>query len=206
MAEAPAEPEPEEPDGEAAEGEAPLANSWVVWAQREPAEKVAEFQKLGDFSTVEQFWAAWRWIPPPSEVFTMPAQRPPRTPVVAICLFKEGVEPRSDHKSNAKGGKWSSLQITRRGERLGLGPPTNILEDGVATLTPLRAPAACRLCSGDCARVCCGCVLSWWTTCGTTWCTAVWGRQSIRSVAPPPLQTLLFHMALLRVTRSLGRV
>lgn len=132
-----------------------LANSWVVWAQREPAEKVDEFQRLGEFSTVEQFWAAWRWIPPPSEVFTMPAQRSPRTPVVAICLFKQGVEPRSDHKSNAKGGKWSSLQITRRGERVGLGPPANNLEDGVtrSQLTLSFDTAVVIVCRCVCASV-----------------------------------------------------
>jgi hypothetical protein len=111
----------------------PLANAWVLYAQREVTaqDKGDEFQRIGDFKTVEEFWSAWRWVPPPSEVFAMPAQRAPRPPVVSLCLFKEGVEPRQDHMSNARGGKWSSLQIARRGDRLGLGPPTNTLEDGV---------------------------------------------------------------------------
>ena len=61
----------------------------------------------------------------------MPLHRS-RAPVVALCLFKEGVEPRAKHKTNARGGKWSSLQIARRGERVGLGgPPANHLETGL---------------------------------------------------------------------------
>ena len=123
-------------DGQMAE--TALENSWAVWIQRSKGTgKDEEFQKVGEFSTAESFWAAWRWIPAPSQVFSTSAQRPGRKRIVALCLFKDGIEPRSDHRQNIKGGKWSSLQIARRGDRLGcLGSQANILEDGVKHMMP----------------------------------------------------------------------
>jgi hypothetical protein len=140
------EPEPEpEPEPELEVEKLPrvipadharLAHTWVVWAQKAPlpTEKRGQAVEVGDFATVEEFWTTWRWVPPPSEAFNQlarPAARERPPTVVALALFKDGVEPKRKHKANERGGMWSSIQIQRRGDRVGLGPPPDSLENGL---------------------------------------------------------------------------
>ena len=134
------EPEPEpEPEVEKLPRVIPedhhrLAHTWVVWAQKAPlpTEKRGEAVPIGDFATVEEFWTTWKWVPPPSDAFNQharPARR--RVPVVALAMFKDDIEPKRKHKANEKGGMWASIQIQRRGEHNGLGPPPDVLENGL---------------------------------------------------------------------------
>lgn len=68
------------------------------------------YEKLGDVSTVEQFWRFFEHIPPPSHVFaTMNASRVYRPKVdgrvlEAIGLFKTGPRPEWEDPLNLKGG------------------------------------------------------------------------------------------------------
>ena len=112
-----------------------LAHTWVVWAQKAPLpnEKRGQLVEVGDFATVQEFWSTWRWVPLPSTAFNQPVRtaRDRLPTVIALAMFKDGVEPKRKHKANEHGGMWSSIQIQRRGDRVGLGPPPDALENGL---------------------------------------------------------------------------
>ena len=51
----------------------PLQNTWVLWEHKAMNNKADDFshamKAVCEFSTVEEFWKYWSFIPRPSEVF-----------------------------------------------------------------------------------------------------------------------------------------
>lgn len=69
------------------------------------------YERLGDFSSVEEFWNILEYLPKPSDVFSQrdPAKRIVRSKVngrslEAFGLFKSGVKPEWEFPLNIKGG------------------------------------------------------------------------------------------------------
>ena len=85
-----------------------LMTKWSIW-ELESYERMFE---LCDFDTVEDFWAYWKQIGKPSQVFTQDRGRGGagkvkmlnRGTIDAFCMFRKGVEPKSEDPENSNGG------------------------------------------------------------------------------------------------------
>jgi len=100
--EAPAE-EVEAAPEEAAAPAAPLAkhpleNSWTLWFFKEEKDKdwIECYKKVASFDTVEDFWALYNFILPPTKL-AMKCE---------YSIFKEGIQPMWEDPRNLKGGRW----------------------------------------------------------------------------------------------------
>lgn len=90
---------PEKPKAEAAHL---LENVWTLWfnsnsGQIQNNENWGEGLKpVYDFGTVEQFWAMFNHLVPPSQLQAK----------MDVCVFKKGIEPKWEDHNCAKGGRW----------------------------------------------------------------------------------------------------
>jgi translation initiation factor 4E len=80
----------------------PLQNTWVLWKHTTEGGKES-CEELVEFSTVEDFWKAWNFIPKPSEVFFDGHSRPSGTPVTALSMTKKGIIPDASLKIHTSG-------------------------------------------------------------------------------------------------------
>ena len=93
------------PDKPKAEAVHPLENVWTLWFNSSSGQTQANDENWGDhlkpiynFSTVEQFWAMFNNLMPPSSLKVK----------MDMYVFKKGIEPKwEDHKC-AKGGRWTA--------------------------------------------------------------------------------------------------
>ena len=80
----------------------PLQTSWTMWYQESAKGKGGKvdwsqlLKKLMTFSTVEDFWRLYNYVPKPSEIGVG----------CDYSLFREGIEPAWEHPGNSKGGRW----------------------------------------------------------------------------------------------------
>lgn len=92
-----------------------LNSSWTLWEVRDPpgAGKNVNYQdqlvKLGDCTTVEEFWGYFNNIPKPSELFYSNGQKRgfrDNRKVVGFCIFKTGIKPEWEDAKNRIGGEF----------------------------------------------------------------------------------------------------
>lgn len=76
----------------------PLQNSWCLWFYKHDRQKdwTDNLKMVTTFTFVEDFWALFNHIQPASK---LPAG-------CDYCLFKEGIQPKWEDKSNKLGGRW----------------------------------------------------------------------------------------------------
>lgn len=91
----------------------PLRYNWVLWEQIMQSGKSAQYSdathKVASFGTVKGFWKYWNHLPQPSELLEnkkiVREQPDGQIQVVdAIMLFREGVRPEWEDRTNANGG------------------------------------------------------------------------------------------------------
>lgn len=97
----------------------PLAQTWCFCGStKNRSRKYGDNQAtLGEFATVEGFWAIWRSLAKPTKLFHTQYQleaarggnpgREPQTRVEALCLFKKGISPQWEDPANAAGGQFN---------------------------------------------------------------------------------------------------
>ncbi|KAL5248230.1 hypothetical protein ACHWQZ_G017421 [Mnemiopsis leidyi] len=76
----------------------PLENAWTLWFFKEEKDKdwIECYKKVASFTTVEDFWALYNFIMPPSKLAVK----------CEYSVFKEGIQPMWEDKRNLKGGRW----------------------------------------------------------------------------------------------------
>ena len=89
----------------------PLKYRWKFYGHTVDKSKNFEANQLelASFDTVEDFWTMWYSTAKPSQLFATRDWRkePTRTaPVSAICMFKDGIEPKWEDPANMNGGQW----------------------------------------------------------------------------------------------------
>mmetsp|Transcript_38822 Transcript_38822/g.124457 ORF Transcript_38822/g.124457 Transcript_38822/m.124457 type:complete len:211 (+) Transcript_38822:42-674(+) len=107
--------------------EHPTEHRWVLWEHRSSEKKSMTAKEWADnqkqvfsFSTVEEFWRHFTFIPNPSEVFYDGKSRkrvgpPPNDRYIeSFSLFKEGIAPEWEDPLNIHGGEWN-LRKSGRG-------------------------------------------------------------------------------------------
>eukprot|EP00916_Digyalum_oweni_P025019 GHVL01041313.1.p1 GENE.GHVL01041313.1~~GHVL01041313.1.p1 ORF type:complete len:200 (-),score=40.56 GHVL01041313.1:83-661(-) len=122
-----------------------LARSWTLWytdwnSEHNKKDEYESTIKEGcDFSTIEEFWAAYQHIIRPCELSNRGIQ-------TDYHLFKKGIKPLWEDPANRQGGKWSirckkpfssklweDLIISLIGEQFNLG---NEICGGVVSIRP----------------------------------------------------------------------
>lgn len=92
-----------------------LFKEWVLWEHVGGGGKSANNWKenmkpLCTFSTIEDFWRYFNFVPKPSEVFYDGDSRkvvgPSAKRVEEYSLFKKGIEPKWEDDANKSGGEW----------------------------------------------------------------------------------------------------
>mmetsp|Transcript_52341 Transcript_52341/g.147380 ORF Transcript_52341/g.147380 Transcript_52341/m.147380 type:complete len:236 (-) Transcript_52341:134-841(-) len=105
-------PEQETPEDIAALKESMLLkDTWVLWEQVSSSDikgtgYADATHEVVSFKTVQEFWAIWNGVPQPSDLLDskrMVRGEPP-VPIDAIMIFKQGVRPEWEDKTNATGG------------------------------------------------------------------------------------------------------
>ena len=88
----------------------PLQNSWTLWEHKQ-LQKNEEWKnsmrEICEFSTVEEFWRFWSFVPRPSEVLYDGASRKEvegRT-IDAFSVFKKGIKPEWEDEANRNGSE-----------------------------------------------------------------------------------------------------
>lgn len=96
--------------------EHPLCQPWVLWEHKQ-LEKAEDWsnsiRKVCEFSTVEEFWKYWSFIPKPSEIFFDGQSRKEvegRT-IEAFSLFKKGIRPEWEDPANKSGSELSCRKM-----------------------------------------------------------------------------------------------
>jgi len=76
----------------------PLENAWTLWFFKEEKDKdwIECYKKVASFQTVEDFWALYNFIMPPTKLAIK----------CEYSVFKEGIQPMWEDKRNLKGGRW----------------------------------------------------------------------------------------------------
>jgi len=93
----------------------PLRSTWHVWEQVvQSGAKAAAYsdatQKVAEFSTVQDFWKLWNYMPQPSELLEqkrMVREQPDGKGLCvidAIMMFRDEIRPEWEDKMNAQGG------------------------------------------------------------------------------------------------------
>jgi len=83
----------------------PLMFKWTLWFDKEPTGKDKEtkwganLKEVLDFDSVEDFWRLYNNITPPDKL----------EDGHSYSLFKKGIRPTWEDKSNAAGGKWQLI-------------------------------------------------------------------------------------------------
>lgn len=83
-------------------------------------------KKVFEFSTVEDFWRNFDYVPKPSEVFYDGKSRkrvgqPPQDRIIeSFSLFKRGIAPEWEDKENINGGEWNLRKQGRNPDEAGL--------------------------------------------------------------------------------------
>ncbi len=95
----------------------PLHTTWSIWEHRRNKSGVAEnadasylagIQPLCNFTTVEEFWQAFNYLPLPSKFFFDGRVRHDFVDrsVEGFSVFREGVRPMWEDERNTEGGEW----------------------------------------------------------------------------------------------------
>ncbi|XP_003384312.1 PREDICTED: eukaryotic translation initiation factor 4E-like [Amphimedon queenslandica] len=89
----------------------PLQNKWVLWYLKNDKQKEWKdnLRKIICIDTVEDFWSVYNHIKPPSQISSG----------CDYMLFKEGIEPMWEDKTNKDGGRWL-LNIDKRDRKDGV--------------------------------------------------------------------------------------
>jgi len=96
-----------------------LHNNWVLWEHMraiKPEDYKNSMKEVVEFSTVEEFWRLWTYIPRPSEVLNEVHTRGRETlgrKVDAFSIFKKGIRPEWEDPSNNKASEWATLNGAR---------------------------------------------------------------------------------------------
>lgn len=92
----------------------PLQNPWVLWELKHAAgDDYSNLLKpVCEFSTVEDFWKYWMFIPKPSEVFGDGQNKilVEGRVIKAFGVFKRGIKPEWEDPANAKGSELVALK------------------------------------------------------------------------------------------------
>jgi len=91
----------------------PLRYSWTLWYEnnlstgKRPNQNAwgENIKKVFTFASVEDFWKLYNNVTPPSQL--------PQG--CSYNMFKQGIEPKWEDPSNAKGGKWTILTQKTKG-------------------------------------------------------------------------------------------
>lgn len=118
-----------------------LQHTWVLW-EHMPVERGASEQQWKDsmkqiceFSTVEEFWNHWAFVPRPSEIFSdgKTSKSVAGRTIDTFSIFKKGIKPEWEDPENAKGSElfirktlapemadwyWENLVLSVLGETL----------------------------------------------------------------------------------------
>eukprot|EP00590_Aulacoseira_subarctica_P002423 CAMPEP_0172425262 /NCGR_PEP_ID=MMETSP1064-20121228/31217_1 /TAXON_ID=202472 /ORGANISM="Aulacoseira subarctica , Strain CCAP 1002/5" /LENGTH=201 /DNA_ID=CAMNT_0013167997 /DNA_START=96 /DNA_END=701 /DNA_ORIENTATION=- len=91
----------------------PLSSEWVLWehlgGSKDPGDWKENMKQVCSFSTAEDFWRYFNFVPKPSEVFYDGETRKtvgPNKIVEGYSLFKKGIEPEWDDPQNKCGGEF----------------------------------------------------------------------------------------------------
>jgi hypothetical protein len=91
-------------------GDHPLQNSWVLWehkkVQREEDWKNS-MREVCEFSTVEEFWKYWSFVPRPSEILFNGQTRKEveGRSIDGFSVFKKGIRPEWEDPANKAGSE-----------------------------------------------------------------------------------------------------
>ena len=90
----------------------PLQHTWVLWEHKQIAKQDEwknSMREICEFSTVEEFWRYWSFVPRPSEVLYDGISRKEiegRT-IDAFSVFKKGIRPEWEDIANRTGSELS---------------------------------------------------------------------------------------------------
>lgn len=86
----------------------PLQNKWCLWYFKndKSREWMENLKQVISFDTVEDFWAVYNHVQPPSGIATG----------CDYMLFKDGIQPMWEDEKNKYGGRWL-LNVEKRGGR-----------------------------------------------------------------------------------------
>lgn len=92
-----------------------LHSSWSIWehARSNASDTDASYRDgkrlVCSMSTVEQMWAALKYVPSPSDFFSDGNQRHDfiNRSIEALSIFRDGIEPMWEDPANASGGEWN---------------------------------------------------------------------------------------------------
>jgi len=91
----------------------PLRYAWAIWEQIMSAtdgktQYSDATRKVTTFSTVQEFWKLWNYVPQPSELLEqkrMVREQPDGLHVIdALMIFRESIRPEWEDEKNANGG------------------------------------------------------------------------------------------------------
>jgi hypothetical protein len=90
----------------------PLQNTWVLWEHKQAKNQddyENSMREVCEFSTVEDFWRYWSFIPRPSEVLSDGKQHKEVDGRVidAFSVFKKGIRPEWEDPMNQTGAEFS---------------------------------------------------------------------------------------------------
>jgi len=73
----------------------PLEHTWTLWWFNNKS-KSWQAEEITSFSTIEDFWSAYNWIQPASQLGVN----------CDYAVFKKGIQPDWEDPNNAQGGRW----------------------------------------------------------------------------------------------------
>eukprot|EP01035_Chromulina_nebulosa_P020314 gene20314-26368_t len=118
----------------------PLQYTWTVW-EHQKLTKADDYKnsmrEVFDFSTVEEYWRNWNYLPKPSEVFSDSQSRKEINgkTIDSFSVFKKGIRPEWEDPANKNGCDILTTKNIFNGvdiywENLVLGLIGELLEDG----------------------------------------------------------------------------
>eukprot|EP00116_Pleurobrachia_bachei_P011756 sb/3472018/ len=106
----------------------PLENAWTLWFFKEERDKdwIECYKKVASFETVEDFWALYNFIMPPTRLGVK----------CEYSVFKDGINPMWEDPRNCEGGKWRYNMLLKQQGNLDMYWKEMVKFCGVLILKP----------------------------------------------------------------------